>query len=101
MQFPVSRRRSGKVASATLAAAIVVSAVLGSGFSPARAAGPPSPPAADAPDLAAAKTPNPFAGHFPDVVLRTHEGNNVRFYEDLLKDKIVLINFMYATCEER
>ena len=91
MQLTVSRRRS--------AAAIVVSAVLGLGISQAQAAGPP--PAAAPPDLAAAEVSNPFAGHFPDVVLRTHDGNNVRFYEDLLKDKIVLINFMYATCEKR
>ena len=38
---------------------------------------------------------------FPDLVLKTHEGRAVRFYEDLLKGKIVLINFMYATCKER
>lgn len=37
--------------------------------------------------------------YFPDVVLTTHEGKKVRFYEDLLKDKIVLINMMYAKCE--
>src|SRR5438093_802153 len=39
------------------------------------------------------------AGYFPNVVLRTHEGKAVRFYDDLLKDKVVVINFMYATCE--
>ncbi len=44
---------------------------------------------------------NPFRDRFPDVVLKTHEGRNVRFYEDLIKDKIVMINFMYATCTER
>src|SRR3977135_1064551 len=38
--------------------------------------------------------------HFPDVVLTTHEGKQVKFYEDLLKDKIVTINFMYAHCKE-
>jgi protein SCO1 len=37
--------------------------------------------------------------HFPNVVLTTHEGKKVRFYDDLLKDKIVLINFMYVRCE--
>ncbi len=42
-----------------------------------------------------------FAQRFPNVVLKTHEGRNVRFYDDLLKGKIVLINFMYATCTER
>jgi protein SCO1/2 len=37
--------------------------------------------------------------HFPNVLLTTHQGKRVRFYDDLLKDKIVLINFMYAQCE--
>lgn len=39
------------------------------------------------------------AGYFPNVVLRTHENEAVRFYDDLLKDKVVVINFMYARCE--
>ncbi|MCA1593286.1 MAG: SCO family protein [Acidobacteria bacterium] len=37
--------------------------------------------------------------HFPNVLLTTHEGKKVRFYDDLLKDKIVLINFMYVKCD--
>jgi protein SCO1/2 len=37
--------------------------------------------------------------HFPNVELTTHEGKKVRFYDDLIKDKIVTINFMYATCD--
>jgi protein SCO1/2 len=37
--------------------------------------------------------------YFPNLVLTTHEGNKVRFYDDLIKDKIVLINMMYAKCE--
>lgn len=36
--------------------------------------------------------------YFPDVVLTTHEGKKVRFYDDLLKDKIVVLNMMYADC---
>jgi protein SCO1/2 len=36
---------------------------------------------------------------FPDVTLTTHEGKKVRFYEDLIKDKTVVINMMYAECE--
>lgn len=36
---------------------------------------------------------------FPNVTLTTHEGRKVKFYDDLLKDKIVLINFMYVKCE--
>src|SRR5262245_35598410 len=37
--------------------------------------------------------------YFPDVILTTHENKKVRFYDDLIKDKIVLINMMYATYE--
>lgn len=37
--------------------------------------------------------------YFPNVILTTHEGRRVRFYDDLIKDKIVLLNFMYAKCE--
>lgn len=35
----------------------------------------------------------------PNVELVTHEGRKVRFYDDLIKDKIVVTNFMYAQCE--
>ena len=34
----------------------------------------------------------------PNFELRTHEGRPVRFYDDLVKDHTVLVNFMYATC---
>jgi protein SCO1/2 len=37
--------------------------------------------------------------YFPNLVLTTHEGRKVRFYDDLIKDKIVLLNFMYVKCE--
>lgn len=37
--------------------------------------------------------------YFPNVVLTTHEGKKVRFYDDLIKDKIVLLNFMYVKCD--
>jgi len=36
---------------------------------------------------------------FPNVVLTTHEGKKVKFYDDLVKNKIVIFNFMYAKCE--
>ena len=39
------------------------------------------------------------ARYFPNFELTTHEGKKVRFYDDLVKDKIVVINFMYAQCE--
>ena len=37
--------------------------------------------------------------YFPNFELTTHEGKRVKFYDDLIKDKIVVINFMYAQCE--
>jgi len=36
--------------------------------------------------------------YFPDVSLVTQDGKRVRLYEDLIKDKIVILNFMYAHC---
>lgn len=39
------------------------------------------------------------ADFFPNVTLVTHEGKSVKFYDDLVKDKVVMINFMYANCE--
>jgi protein SCO1/2 len=38
--------------------------------------------------------------HFPDIPLTTHEGKHVRFYNDLIKDKIVSLNFFFAKCDE-
>jgi len=37
--------------------------------------------------------------YFPNFELTTHDGKKVRFYDDLVKDKIVVINFMYVKCE--
>jgi len=37
--------------------------------------------------------------YFPEVSLVTQDDKKVRLYEDLIKDKIVVINFFYATCE--
>jgi protein SCO1/2 len=43
-------------------------------------------------------SPDTPAQYFPNVVLRTQEGRRVRFYDDLIRDKIVLINFFYTSC---
>ena len=37
--------------------------------------------------------------YFPDVTLFTQDGGKVHFYQDLVKDKIVVLNFFYAHCE--
>jgi protein SCO1/2 len=38
---------------------------------------------------------------FANVTLRTHEGRAVRFYDDLLKDKAVIVQFLYTQCTLR
>lgn len=38
--------------------------------------------------------------HLPNVELITHEGKKVRFYDDLIKDRKVAINFMYVNCAD-
>lgn len=37
--------------------------------------------------------------YLPDVVVQTHDGKAALFYEDLVKDRIVVLNFMYLNCE--
>lgn len=37
--------------------------------------------------------------YYTNAVFHTHEGKKVRFYDDLIKNKQVMINFMYASCE--
>jgi len=39
------------------------------------------------------------ADYFPDVALTTHEGKTVRFYDDVIKGKIVAIDLIYTTCQ--
>jgi protein SCO1 len=40
------------------------------------------------------------ANYFPNVPLVTQDGKTVRFYDDLIKDKAVAINFIYTSCDE-
>ena len=71
------------------------------------------PPAAVEADCAVLPAPSPRPGdpvrgagpgkvsaRFPNIVLRTQCGTAVRFYDDLVKDRIVIINFMYTTCSD-
>lgn len=39
-----------------------------------------------------------MADYFPNVELETHDGRKVRFYDDLVKGKLVAINMMYSIC---
>lgn len=35
---------------------------------------------------------------FPNVPVQTHDGRTVRFYDDLIRGKIVVVNFIYTSC---
>jgi protein SCO1/2 len=38
------------------------------------------------------------ASYFPNIVLLTQDNQPVRFFDDMLKGKVVVINFMFTTC---
>ena len=40
------------------------------------------------------------ATYFPNIPLITHDGTHVHFYDDLIKDKVVAINFIYTSCQD-
>ena len=63
----------------------------------AKALGPAAP--ADKADDLKPKTTGPRSKYFPNFLLRTHEGKEVRFYDDLIHGKHVVINMMYADCQ--
>jgi len=83
-------------------AALVSGCGQGAGASNASAAAP-SPGGDDCcpADAAAAKAPPEtprIETHIPDVVLTDQDGKTHRFYTDLVKDKLVLVNSIYTTC---
>ncbi len=47
---------------------------------------------------AAAEVKAAASRYFPNLPLLTQDGRRVRFYDDVMKDKVVLINFMFTTC---
>ena len=48
---------------------------------------------------AAAQNARWGANYFPNVTLTTHRGETVKFYDDLIKGKIVAINLIYTSCQ--
>src|SRR5215469_15528402 len=38
--------------------------------------------------------------HLPNLPLISHEGKRVMFYDDLVKGKIVTLNFFFTNCDE-
>ena len=39
-------------------------------------------------------------GYFPNLPVVTQDGKKLRFYDDLLKGKIVVISFIYTSCQD-
>ncbi len=40
------------------------------------------------------------AGYFPDTPVVTQDGKTLHFYDDLIKGKIVVVNFIYTSCPD-
>ena len=40
------------------------------------------------------------ADYFPNVPLVTHEGKKVHFFDDVIKGKVVAVNFIYTNCPD-
>jgi protein SCO1 len=40
----------------------------------------------------------PRAHYFPNTLVQTHEGKNLRFYDDIVQGKVVVFNMMYSVC---
>jgi protein SCO1/2 len=53
----------------------------------------------NAPAVAAPAGTRWGANYFPNVTLTTQDGKSVRFYDDLLKDKVVAIELVYTNCK--
>jgi protein SCO1/2 len=44
---------------------------------------------------------NPWgANYFPDAAVVTQDGRKLRFYDDMIKDRIVVVSFVYTSCSE-
>jgi protein SCO1 len=61
--------------------------------------------AALSPVFAASRTAQPASesrpeGYFPNAIFQTHEGKKVKFYDDLVKGKLVVFNMMLQACSD-
>ena len=50
------------------------------------------------PAVSPSRKKGPRADYFPNVLLQTHEGKTVRFYDDLVHNKKVVFSMMYTVC---
>jgi protein SCO1/2 len=49
--------------------------------------------------VASARRISRVPGDIPNPIVQTHGGRKVRFYDDLVRDKVVAINMTYVGCE--
>jgi protein SCO1/2 len=51
------------------------------------------------PEVASPRRVARVPGRIPNPVVQTHDGREVRFYDDLIRDKVVAINMTYVACD--
>lgn len=56
-------------------------------------------PSAQQPPTPAAAEPSGAQKYFTDVELINQDGEKMRLYSDLLKGKVIVVNFFFATCQ--
>jgi protein SCO1/2 len=96
----LSRRNLlGRVAPAA-ALAVAGAAAYEAGTSKPAPAEPTAPPKPFVPTTNVSARTRLQQQHLPNIPLLTHEGQAVRFYDDLVKDKIVTVNFFYTGCND-
>src|SRR5215213_2669404 len=82
----------------TWAAVMLALLVIGFGLTPGRAQEPVTPQQQAAPKPQGT-TENKAQKYFTDTVLINQDGERLRFYTDLMKDKTVIIDTFFATCQ--
>jgi protein SCO1 len=50
------------------------------------------------PSAVTAAREGPRARYFPNSVVQTHTGKKLRFYDDVVRGKVVVFNMMYSVC---
>ncbi|ADI84091.2 SCO family protein [Geobacter sulfurreducens KN400] len=89
-------RRENHVRITLSAPVIALCLLLAATLLPCTAAAAPQSPQGTALDR---RTDEAARAYFTDLKLTTHEGKVVRFYTDILKDRVVLIHFFYTNCK--
>lgn len=52
------------------------------------------------PDASRAESRQWGEGYIPNLAVQTQDGKTVHFYDDLIRDKIVIISFIYTSCTD-